>query len=155
MIMKYLMGVLAGALLGALALVAIQTSRVGRYKAELDSTLTENMRLQEAAIGSEQTIERQAKSIAGILEAARQQGEALVAAVATLKARDAMIEKQSADLAAAEAADHALPECQALLNLDLARLCPAHADSVRKRAAGRLSGSNSRGSDPGTGPPAG
>ncbi len=81
MITKYLTAGLGVALLGALAFSAIQTSRVGRYKAERDSIMTENMRLQEAAVGSEQTIERLQKSAAAIVAEATAQGEYLMRAV--------------------------------------------------------------------------
>jgi hypothetical protein len=50
-----------------------------------------------------------------------------------------------------EAIDHALPNCQKLLSMDLAAVCPGHAAVDRLRsAAGGLQGPRGKGANPGS-----
>lgn len=56
------------------------------------------------------------------------------------------IELRSVKLTTHEETDHALATCDAILSADIAALCPAHAASVRERAAASdLSGSSGKG----------
>lgn len=137
---RYALPVLAGALLVAIGAASIQTARVGMYKVKASAADAEVTRLVEAAAGSEETITALSASLLALRKEAKAQGEAMKTAARALEEQEARISKQAAALAAAEAKDYEKPDCQALLETDLAAICPAHADSVRKRAARGLPG---------------
>lgn len=138
MFTKYLLPGLGVALALALAATAIQTARVGKFKAVANAANAEVSRLLGADASKEVTLGRLQESIKTIRAEAKAQGEALLAAASAVEASRATITKQAAELAAAEAKDYDNPNCQALLAVDLYSTCPAHAAGMRERASRRL-----------------
>jgi hypothetical protein len=137
---KYALPTLAALLAVALAAVAVQTARVGKFKAEARAATDEVTQLVAAAESTEKTIKVLTDATRGLAEEAQRQLDAANLAASRLAERDATIRKQAADLAAAEATEYDKPDCQALLALDIAGSCPAHADGVRQRARRDLQG---------------
>jgi hypothetical protein len=104
---------------------AVLESRVGDKDALID-----RLNAATTALAAAAQRERDAANVAGSrLDTLRQQLSAERAARAADKEKD-----------------HALPACQALLETDLASVCPGHARSLRN-AAGRVSRPRSEGPD--------
>lgn len=136
MITKYALiaaGVVAAA---ALAGAGVQTLRLKAANASLSEANAEVNRLKDAAAGSERTIQTLQGSLTAIQAEGDRQAAAAAAAAERAVRAAAERDRARAALDAAKRTDYAKPDCAALLALDLASVCPAHADSLRKRAGG-------------------
>lgn len=147
-ISKYLLPIAAGAAALLAVATTVQTYRLDAARTRADVAAAEAGRLRIAAAGSEETIVKLRDSLAALRADAVAQSNAIAAAANALDAYKQVIAAQADRLTELEAKDYDKPDCQALLDADLAAVCPAHADGVRKRAAGGLQGSPARGADP-------
>lgn len=156
MIGKLLMGKalpwIGGGLVLALAVTggwgAYQASKRADAEAALHTARTELQRAQDA-LG-----DTNAANV--VLRRALDEWKALATPAADVKraadratAAADRIAARSAALTRDEEADRANPDCAALLAVDLARACPAHARSVRERARGEVRGPDDRSAGPG------
>jgi len=111
-----------------------EARRVDVVKGERDAAQHQVTQLQAAVDGKDATITTMQKAAAAWQNLATP-AAAMTAAAARMQATAEEIEARSRALTTAEEKDHDLPDCAALLALDLALACPGHARSVRDRAA--------------------
>jgi hypothetical protein len=133
--LPYVAGVLLLALLSVGIAWRVEVSRLATRTTERDAARTEVTRLQAAINGKDATIAAQSKAI-DLWQAQATPTKAMEDAAARTEAAAKLIEDRARSLSAAEVKDRANPDCAALLAMDIARLCPATADSVRTRARG-------------------
>ena len=132
-----LSAILAGIAGAALLAALFEHARVARVVYERNTARDEVQR-QALALSSKDA------AIAA-LEAAVEKWQKLVTpatdvteAARRANAAAASLEAQSKKLATREAADHAKPDCAALLAADVGSVCPAIANGVRERADYRI-----------------
>lgn len=145
---KYLLPIAAGATVLLGIATTVQTYRLEAARTRADIADAETGRLRIAALGSEETITRQQEALEAFRKAAIADHAAVSAAARALDAYKGVMKAQADRLAELEAQDYDNPDCNALLALDLARVCPAHASGVHQRAAGGVPGSSAGGADP-------
>jgi len=92
-------------------------------------------KLERANASQETAIASLEKAVAG-WRALVPTPEAAAAAADRMAAAAKALEDRARTLNGREASDNAKPDCAKLLAVDLAAVCPAHADSMRSRAAG-------------------
>ena len=148
---------LAAALLAAIGYAHFESSRVDELKLERDTARDQVQALATAAKGKDDTIAALQGAVEKWQKLAQPSVDMLAAAErAAAAAND--LEARSRALATREKADHAKPDCAALLALDIGAMCPAVADGVRVRASPggvprSTSGDPRAGSAAATGPP--
>lgn len=132
------------ALIAASLTAAYQMHRVGELEGEIHTARTELQRAQDAL--------RDTNAANDGLRAAVDQWRALATPAADVKAAAEeataaarRIEDRAGELARQEEPDLALPDCAALLRVDLAAVCPAIARGMRERAARGLPRPDDRG----------
>lgn len=144
----YVVAALALALGGFVVWALHEHSEVAKLSASLKTAQNENQQLREtnasnqSTITSLQTAVGEWKKLVPTPEAAKAAADRMASAAKAL-------EDRAASIAAQSRADNALPACTAFLTVDVAAVCPAHADGVRRRAApGGLPGPNGGSSGP-------
>lgn len=130
--------IVAGIAAVLVALLAVQTARVGKFKAEAQAATDTANGLVVAVESKDGLIGRLHTANERLAAEAQRQLDAANAAGKSIEIFQAKLAVARKALKAAEDADRALPECQVLLATDIGALCPGHAVSMRERAEGRL-----------------
>jgi len=135
----YAYGAVVVLILALLAWGGIESHRVDVVKVERDTARSELAQARDSLKDANHTIDVQTASL--------KMWKDLATTVADLKQRaDEMeaaakaAEVRSNELLKKEATDNAKPDCAKLLAVDLAAVCPAHADGMQQRARGGVQG---------------
>ena len=91
--------------------------------------------LKDQVSDKDATISAQSTGIAEMIKTATEAEKGMKAAGDLIESLNTDIARERARRAATVEKDYALPDCAALLALDLAGVCPAHAGRVRDAAA--------------------
>lgn len=148
---------LAVALLAAIGFGKYEASRAGELEIERNDARNQVQVLASTNAGNQTAIAALQGAVEKWQKLAQPSVDMMAAAErAAAAAKD--LEARSRALATREKADHAKPDCAALLALDIGGACPAIADGVRSRAtSGGVQGQGGGGAGAGrpapTGPP--
>jgi hypothetical protein len=138
---------LAVALALALFGMAFHMQRAARFQAQARETAQVALTLRAALDAQNKVAEECNASAEALFAIATDQSKKVEAAVAIANTyRDQLIATREA-LQIQQETDRAIPECQALLGVDLVAVCPGYANGVRVRA--RLQGQSDK--SPGAG----
>lgn len=125
---------LAAALLLALFGMAFHMERAARFKAQAASAAQVAVQLRAALDSQNKVAEECNKATENFVATEEAYAARVVEAVTLAKQyRDQLTATREA-LRIQQESDHAIPECQALLDIDLAAVCPGYANGVRVRA---------------------
>jgi len=142
--------ILGVALLLALVLAHSQYQRAERYKGEAKAAQAQAQTLLETVASKDVVISQFEEAAAAATAIANAQKKTLDAAVKNVRELKKHLSETRLALQLREEADHAIPECQKLLNMDW-NLCPGHAASMWERANDSVQGQDSTGAAAGAG----
>lgn len=140
------------ALVLALGAATLEHHRAKRFQAEADRYKDANTQLLAAVDGKDKTIAEQRELLDRWRTWAEQYRARLQAAVDEAARSDDRLTQTVRQLNQLRDKDHARPDCNAILNLDLGAVCPDTVRWLRERAADRLSGASGTSAGPGTDP---
>lgn len=138
---------LGAALLASLAFGGCQYQRAERYQEQVTGVRNELVQAQAAIKGKSAVIEDQSAALKQWRTVAALGAVRAMQAGDRAELRASELRDVRAALRERERADDALPDCDRLLEMDLASVCPAVASGMRERARYRLP--RPAGGDPG------
>lgn len=141
---------LAIALALALGAATLEHQRAKRFQAEAHRYKAANTQLLAAVEGKDKTILEQRESLDNWRTWAVQYRAKLLAATEQAERFDEQLTQTVRQLHHLRDKDHARPDCNAILNLDLAAVCPDTVRWLRERATDRLSGASGESAGSGT-----
>lgn len=121
-------------IIGAALVAAGVAAFIGYQHSRIETLELENDRLEHTIGDKNATIDAQARGIDSMITASVAAEAALKAAGDTLDTTNRLLAAERAKRNAKVETDYALPDCAALLAIDLARVCPAHAQRLRDAA---------------------
>lgn len=128
-------------LVGSISYGMVQNANAARYQVERDSAQAEATRLQVSVDSKEGVINKLQDALTEWKEAARSADAAQKDAANRAEEYRLNLNASNAKLRTQSEKDRALPDCQKLLSVDLAVVCPGTAAGVRARTKHRLQGS--------------
>lgn len=125
---------LAAVALAGLTWGSVEHQRAKRYQAEAEQAITTAKGLTTAVVSKDEVIAKQLAQARAMMETISEQNLRIKAAGHRIEEMTEDMRARSRRLRELEETDRANPDCRALLDTELDRVCPAIASGVRERA---------------------